>query len=356
MREREIKQELSHEDVILKYSKSSDFYLQTKKDFFSENDSLLLESVKQNQLYASQPKRESCKICENTLPDTTDFNSHGVDYVFCGECNHLNGKFIDTEDFYLKLYTSAGGVEYNSGGYIDSNFHQRTLDIYIPKVDFLISALPSKNYQILDVGCGGGYFVYAALLRNLTAHGIDVSKTSIEFGNKQLSHLINLAPLELKNEDDFYYEVINSDAEIISAIGVLEHLREPQRFFDAFKKSKANYLYYSVPMFSFSVILENIFKEVFPRQLSVDHTHLFTEDSIQKMNALIGVNSIAEWRFGTDVVDLFRHSLISLHKNNASQKLKDYLNSGLGDIKDELQEIFDKHHFCSEIHCVASKI
>ena len=89
MRERKIKQELSHEDVILKYSKSSDFYLQTKKDFFSENDSLLLESVKQNQLYASQPKRESCKICENTLPDTTDFNSHGVDYVFCGECNHL---------------------------------------------------------------------------------------------------------------------------------------------------------------------------------------------------------------------------------------------------------------------------
>ena len=109
-------------------------------------------------------------------------------------------------------------------------------------------------------------------------------------------------------------------------------------------------------MFSFSVILENIFKEVFPRQLSVDHTHLFTEDSIQKMNALIGVNSIAEWRFGTDVVDLFRHSLISLNKNNASQKLKDYLNSGLGDIKDELQAIFDKHHFCSEIHCIASKI
>jgi SAM-dependent methyltransferase len=351
-----MRKKTSQTDAILKYSKSSNFYLQTKKDFFSENDSLLSESKKQNQLYASQPSRITCKICDNELPKAVDFNSHGIDYIFCMECNHLNGKFIDTEDFYNKLYTFSGGIEYNSSGYIDDKFHQRTIDIYIPKVDFLINVLPPKKYQILDIGCGGGYFVYAALLRNLTAFGIDVSNTSVDFGNKQLSNLINSTPLELRNEEGFYYEIINSNAEIISAIGVIEHLREPQKFFEAFRKSRAKYLYYSVPMFSFSVILENIFKEVFPRQLSIDHTHLFTEDSIQKMNDLIGVRSIAEWRFGTDIMDLFRCSLISIHNNNASQKLKDYLNSGLGDIKDELQAIFDKHHFCSEIHCIASKI
>jgi hypothetical protein len=109
-------------------------------------------------------------------------------------------------------------------------------------------------------------------------------------------------------------------------------------------------------MFSFSVILENIFKEIFPRQLSVDHTHLFTENSISKMNELIGVRSIAEWRFGTDAIDLYRHSLLSLSKNNSSQKMIDYLNFGLGEIKDELQAVFDRHHFSSEIHCITAKI
>ena len=109
-------------------------------------------------------------------------------------------------------------------------------------------------------------------------------------------------------------------------------------------------------MFSFSVALENISKNVFPRQLSGGHTHLFTEQSLQKMNAIIGVQSIAEWRFGTDIMDLYRHTITNLHKNNSSQKLIDYLYKGFGEKIDEIQSIFDKNHFCSEIHCVASKI
>jgi SAM-dependent methyltransferase len=347
---------LKYSDTIRKYSKSSDFYLLTKKIFFNNNDQLLLEALKKNKLYASQPIRKLCKICENLLPSTVDFHSHGIDYVFCVKCSHLNGKFNDSEDFYYQLYTQSGGVEYNSEGYIDSDFHKRAIDIYMPKIDFLISILPPKKYQILDIGCGGGYFVYAALLKNFVAEGIDVSNTSINFGNKQLMHLINSNPLRLESEEGFFDAIKNSNADIISAIGVLEHIRKPQKFFEAFRKSNAQFLYYSVPMFSFSVILENIFKEIFPRQLSVDHTHLFTENSISKMNELIGVRSIAEWRFGTDAIDLYRHSLLSLSKNNSSQKMIDYLNFGLGEIKDELQAVFDRHHFSSEIHCITAKI
>ena len=35
--------------------------------------------------------------------------------------------------------------------------------------------------------------------------------------------------------------------------------------------------------------------KVFPRQLSGGHTHLYTEESILKMNEIIGIESIAEW-------------------------------------------------------------
>jgi len=108
-------------------------------------------------------------------------------------------------------------------------------------------------------------------------------------------------------------------------------------------------------MFSLSVILENVFKNVFPRQLSVDHTHLFTEESIEKMNAIMGIKPIAEWRFGADIHDLYRHLLINLEKNNSSLKMKNYLYSGFGKIIDELQSRIDENFFCSEIHCIASK-
>ena len=350
-----IQQDVRQMPTNLKYSKSSAFYLNTKKDFFTENNKLLEKSLKQNQLYTAQPKRNLCKLCSSELPNAIDFHSHGVDYVFCATCSHLNGKFEDTKSFIEKLYISDDGSDYSTN-YIDKDFVRRTTDIYIPKVDFLVSSIHPKQYQILDVGCGSGYFVYAALLRNLRATGLDVSKSMVDLGNRQISHHTQTSPLKFVNEEGFYDGIIKSNVNIISAIGVIEHLREPGKFFDAFKKSEAQYLYYSVPMFSFSVVLENIFKEVFPRQLSGGHTHLFTEQSIQKMNKIIGVQSVAEWRFGTDMMDLYRSTITNLQKNKSSQKLIDCLHSGFGEKIDEIQSILDKNHFCSEIHCVVSKI
>jgi SAM-dependent methyltransferase len=352
---REREQDTSQVDCRLSYSKSSAFYLKTKNDFFSANDALLKKSLNQNQLYTSQPNRVHCKVCQQPLPKTTDFHSHNVDYVFCEKCSHLNGKFEDTKSFIEKLYISEDGSDY-SINYIDENFLKRTTDIYIPKVDFLVTSLPPKKYEILDVGCGSGYFVFASLLRNLSASGLDVSKTMVDFGNSQISHHLKKSPLTYASEEGFFDSIVESSADIISAIGVIEHLREPHKFFTAFQKSKVQYLYYSVPMFSLSVALENVFKNVFPRQLSGGHTHLFTESSIKKMNKLIGVESIAEWRFGTDAMDLYRHILTNLQANKSSEKMIDFLSDGFGEKIDDIQSIFDKNHFCSEIHLIASKL
>lgn len=339
--------------TIKKYSKSSAFYLSTKADLFLKNNPLLQNASAQNQIYASQPKRTQCKICGSKLSGDTDFTSHGVDYIFCGECNHLNGKYEDTESFVEKLYISED--EEYAKEYLDENFIKRTTDIYIPKVDFLITTLPPKKYKILDVGCGSGYFVLASLLRNLSVEGLDVNKTMVEFGNSQIRHHFELSPLKLVEESFFVEEIKNSDGDVISAIGVIEHLRKPQKFFEAFRESSASYLYYSVPMFSFSVALENVFTNVFPRLLSGGHTHLFTEESILKMNNLIGVSSLGEWRFGTDIMDLYRHLMVNLQSNDVSEKMIDYVYKGFGSKIDSIQNILDANHFCSEIHVVATK-
>lgn len=177
----------------LQFSKSSKFYLNTKKNFFNDNNALLKESLNQNKLYASQPNRKRCKICIAVLPKTVDFTQHNVDYVFCDKCLHLNGRFDDTKSFIEKLYISEDGNGY-SKNYIDVNFLQRVTDIYLPKVDFLISNLPVKKYEVLDVGCGGGHFVYALLLRNLKASGLDVNKKLVNFGNSQILHRFNKSP------------------------------------------------------------------------------------------------------------------------------------------------------------------
>jgi SAM-dependent methyltransferase len=340
--------------TIKKYSKSSAFYLSAKEDFFSSNNDMLRKVVEQNQLYSNQPKRVCCKLCQAALSEKVDFSSHGVEYVFCEKCNHLNGIYEDTQFFAEQLYMAEDGKEYASN-YLDKSFEKRAIEVYLPKVDFLITTLPPKLNKILDVGCGSGYFVHAALLRNLEPKGIDVSSTMVEFGNSQIHQIFGSSPLELAEEDDFFEVIKNTDAEIVSAIGVIEHLREPQKFFEAFNQSNAKYLYYSVPMFSLSVALENMSSDVFPRQLSAGHTHLFTEESIAEMHRIMNISSIGEWRFGTDIMDLYRHLIVNLQSNDASQKMVDYLYDGLGRKIDALQNILDSNHSCSEIHVVAVK-
>lgn len=313
------------------------------------------KAVEINSLYSAQPKRVCCKLCQTTFSKDRDFSSHGVDYVFCEKCSHLNGIYEDTKAFVKSLYISDSGKGYASN-YLDKSFEKRAIEVYLPKVDFLASVLPTKRNKILDVGCGSGYFAYAALLRNLEITGLDVSKTMVEFGNSQIQRILGSSPLNFTEEEGFFETIKNTDADVVSAIGVIEHLREPEKFFKAFNESNAQYLYYLVPMFSLSAALETVSNDVYPRLLSSGHTHLFTERSIAEMHKIIKVSPIGTWRFGTDFLDLYRHLIVKMKANNVSQKMTDFITSGFGERIDELQNILDLNHFCSEIHVVVEKI
>lgn len=340
--------------IFRKYSKSSGFYRNTKSDFFEKNYELLEDSKLKNALYSEQPERLECKICGTSLTNDHDLFQHGVAYIMCSNCNHLNGRHEETKLFIEKLYINDAGMDY-ARNYLDPNFEQRSEDIYIPKIDFLIEVL-GKEIDLLDVGCGSGYLGYAAIKRDIrNFQGLDVSNTMVNFGNRQIQALTDLSPLRTCDEIDFYTEIKNTQSNVISAIGVIEHLREPLKFFDSFKLSKAEYLFYSVPMFSVSVFFENIFPSIFPRHLSGGHTHLFSEESILEMNKLLDSHSIAEWRFGTDIMDLFRAIKLLIKENKSSERVERYLDERFMNIIDPLQSVLDMGHFTSELHVIVKK-
>ena len=119
-----------------KYSKSSSFYKNLKTDFFTENDKQLHSALVKNKLYADQPSRLKCKLCDYPLNQAADIQKHGVGYVFCRECDHLNGLQLDTLDFAKEIYKNDGGVNY-SKFYIDQKYNDRLQHIYLPKSKFL---------------------------------------------------------------------------------------------------------------------------------------------------------------------------------------------------------------------------
>lgn len=323
--------------------------LNIKEFFFKENDELLANVIKVNNAYAKQPDRMNCKICDSQL-GAADFTSFGASYTICDVCTHLNGVTEDTNEFVNQLYKEDGGENY-SKAYLD-DFDLRVSNIYLPKIDFLIDVLEdhreNTKFSVLDLGCGGGHFVKACELRGISARGIDPNSSLVKLGSQKLSK--NAIQEILLT--DFEHEIRESKHNVISMIGVLEHIQNPRKVLSAFKESSSEFLYLSVPMFSLSVFIENAFETVFPRVLAGGHTHLFTNDSLDHMMAEFGLETVGEWWFGTDVMDLFRSLIICNGKNNASPKFLNTLNNMLGVHIDNLQSELDQQKHCSEVHLV----
>jgi len=350
--------------MFKKYSKPLREIANIKSSFIEENDSMLNNLLKINKNYAEQIYRKECKVCTNPLKNNCiDISKHGVDYQICDECGHLNGTKLDTKKFCEYLYKDSGGSNY-SGNY-RSNYKFRVKNIYSPKADYLLEILNKKlnikSFSVNDFGCGGGHFVHALGQLGVSAKGFDISEDLIKIARaawKDSKHTIGTAPFFIvKEESELIQEIKKSNSDVISLLGVIEHLRFPNKVFDAFLLSNSKYMYFSVPLFSLSVYLENVFPQIFPRQLSGGHTHLYTHQSINYICNKYNLKEISKWIFGTDSMDLKRSLLVQGIKNSMSDNAKKFLNEEIFTTKvmEEIQEVLDRNHSASEIHMIVSK-
>lgn len=340
---------------MIRFGKSAGPLIALKQDFFKNNEALRAESGRIALLYAAQPRRTRCKCCDQRL-GAASFNKSGIDYVLCENCGHLNGAHEDTASFCAALYTEAGGADYAST-YSAADceaYWQRVRDIYIPKAEFLRDALVGRHddashLAYTDLGAGSGYFV--AALRDLgfeASRGYEVSKVQVALAERNLG----AGAVRLMAMDDLLQTAATLDCDVVSMIGVLEHLQNPRLLLRALQQNKrVRYLFISVPLFSPCVFFEMVFPEVFPRHLSGGHTHLYTSRSIDWTCAEFGMSRAAEWWFGTDMVDLFRAVTVELDRGNA---IKDethlWTEMFSAPAIDDVQLALDKRKLSSEVH------
>jgi len=355
---------------VKKFSKSHGDIASIKQSYADDNVELLADVKRINLHYSNQPLRRECKTCQAPVrSDAVDIVNLGVGYVICENCGHLNGVFDDTEDFCNYLYADEDGTNYSS---LDPAFLEdydaRVQNIYLPKIDFLFSSLVeeggglcSGDISILDFGCGAGHFVYAATNRGFKAQGIDVSRTLIDYASTAYreKYGVDLQNpfLQVHNEAELLEMMISSEATVVSFIGVLEHLRYPLRFFEAFKSSRSKYLYFSVPLFSLSCIVENVFPNIFPRQLGNGHTHLYSHSSLQYILGKYSLREVASWHFGSDAMDLRRSMIVSMAQNGCSERMLRIFQEDLfsSEILDQMQNVLDRHYAASEVHMLIAK-
>tara|TARA_B100000965_G_scaffold406839_1_gene449451 strand:- start:19601 stop:20602 length:1002 start_codon:yes stop_codon:yes gene_type:complete len=327
---------------IIKYSKKISDVSDIKKDFFSINKKYLNKALKENQLYISQTKRKKCKNCNFKISKAV-FESHKVKYTICNKCSHLNGIYEDTNNFINQIYLTEEGSNYVNP--YKKDFNLRVKKIYGPKANFLKKVL-KKRFSLIEIGCGAGHFIKACEKMKIKARGYDVNKDLIDIGKKHLKK----NKIKLIKQKQIFDLIKNSKEDVVAMISTLEHLQHPNLFLKKIKKSDIKYLYIVVPLFSLSSLIENVFENVYPRQLSGSHTHLYTGESIDYMIKKNNFKILGEWWFGTDISDLFRSMLLNSKYND--KKFLKYYNKFFGYHIDELQNVLDKKKISCEVHMV----
>jgi len=343
-----------------RFGKSSSSLLNQKKSFFHENDHHVKKQRKIAELYKKQPKRNYCINCNKKLISISDFIKDGIDYVLCDHCYHLNGVYEKTVELCDALYTENSGEEYaeNYQSKDVEDYNYRTASIYIPKAEFLYSSLKENNINphdldFFDFGAGSGYFISALKkigIKNVS--GTDVSKFQVEFGNMMIGEDV----LSIHTIEDTNLILRNISSKVVSMVDVLEHLKSPREIMNELNHNEhVKFLFVSVPTFSLSVYLEMISPEVFHRQLDGDHTHLYTEKSLSYLFKEFGFEILAEWWFGTDIIDLFRHISVKMEKIQCSKKLMDIWRKDFISIMDAMQLEIDKKQLSSQVHMLLKK-
>jgi len=344
-----------------RYGKPSLPLLLQKTSFFEENDILAAKQAKIARVYRKQPRRTRCMNCAARMDGQSDFVKNGIDYLICSRCQHLNGAFECTEEFCNGLYAKDSGEDYAKTFYKVENidrYNYRMASIYVPKAEFLCTSLLNDKVdpyglEYFDFGAGSGYFV--AALKNMglkNVGGSDISRSQVEYGNAMLA--AEYLHVHDMNETDKI--LADCTAQVVSLIGVLEHLHNPRAAIAALRSNpNVKYVFILVPTFSLSVFLEILSPGLFHRHLTGGHTHLYSRASLEHLCSEFGFAAIAEWWFGTDMVDLFRHITVTMHKQNFSPRLKERWRREFMPLIDALQLEVDKNHFSSEVHMLWKK-
>lgn len=340
-----------------KYGKPADGILDYQEYLISEIDEHIKNEQKYEMRYKDLKKRKTCIVCNEKI-ESIDFTRNSISFSFCCCCGHLNGHHVLEESLADDIYTVQSDTEIKYDKYYiqeKNKFDAAVHDIYEPKAKFLADSLNEinaksafKKIKILDFGTGSGHMVKA--LQNvgfLNVAGIDPMSSTIEFGKKVMG-IENLSRIQTSHSIDYLQA---TDAQIVSMICTLPHVTDPNAVLNAMQQnSKIEYTYQKLPMFSLGAILDISHPEINSRVISGTHTHLYTEESLKFIENKFQLERVSEWRFGADILDIYRNLQVSLNKKEVSLSFSQKFAEAFIPLIDALQLTLDKHNFASEIH------
>ena len=166
-----------------------------------------------------------CLICDGPLVKSVKSNFY--QYYTCNSC--MTSQLIpfpsqeELEMLYNKFHLSD-----EEGGSYDW-IEERIKADFPKKIELVKEYTNNSTPMLLDVGCGKGFFIESCIKNKISATGIDVSKSGVDYAASVLkvkAEQIDIVNFSKRIEHQNSYDVITLWATI-------EHLPNPQEVFNA---------------------------------------------------------------------------------------------------------------------------
>lgn len=250
-------------------------------------------------------KVDKCPVCGSSSRNSQfRLNIDRGVYHQCSACSHyfiINGlskaaleKFYSSNIHYASTYTDKRMTE------------TRVRQVAIPKVEWMIEQFESlygqKPQSVLDVGAGGGHFIYACKQLGMDARGIELSEASRKFCRKSFD--FDLITLDFTKDWRTF-----SGVDVVTFWGVIEHVPNPMSLLNAaysLLSGRKTFVVVEVPRWdSLSTAIQSLFPNSVVRHLDpLNHINCFTDSSLCTAFELSGFSPVAAWYFGMDAYEL----------------------------------------------------
>jgi 2-polyprenyl-3-methyl-5-hydroxy-6-metoxy-1,4-benzoquinol methylase len=166
-----------------------------------------------------------CDICgSNQLSTLSEWNNLSK-VVQCGQCGLQFVNPMPNKEFLDQLYRQDGEEHPYYQNYIQERTHRRSSynKQYHRRLKLIEKHAKGKG-KLLDIGCGGGFFLKTAEERGWEPHGIDIVPDFVTFARNdlQLKNVHCRSLEELKYDKHFFDVIVLWD--------LIEHLPHPSKF------------------------------------------------------------------------------------------------------------------------------
>jgi len=163
-----------------------------------------------------------------------------LNITHCLNCSLIQQKDIPTDED-LKIYYSHNyRQDYKSTYSPKPKYVQRAGQAAIDRISFLEKYIPVNNQLLIDIGAGGGEFVYIAQQSGFKSKGIEPNLGYSSFSKEQYGVDVQTAMLA---------DVGDSSADILTLFHVFEHMAKPhdvvKKLYQSIKDN--GYLFIEVP-------------------------------------------------------------------------------------------------------------